>query len=90
MNAPNFTMSLPLQNEGSRAVRVILEPLCESFLIQPGESIVVHAVISSLGSEGGNFVVAPNDDGLTIYPPGELAHFIDSFVTIGGVRLEPN
>lgn len=36
---PHLTARLPLQNESSTPVKVLLEPLSEYFFVLPGESI---------------------------------------------------
>jgi hypothetical protein len=56
----NATLILPLQNEGAKVMRLILEPLCETFLVQPGQKIEIHAIFGE-DTSNGFFTVAPND-----------------------------
>ena len=84
----NATLSLPLKNEGSKVMRLILEPLCETFLVQPGQKVEIHAVFGE-DMNNGFFTVAPNDGFLVIYAPGEIAGFVDHYVTFEGVRVKP-
>jgi hypothetical protein len=81
-------VTLPLQNESSVPLKLCLEPLCEYFLVQPGQKIKIHAIINR-DAEHRSFTVAPNDLLLTIYAPGEISAFVDCFVTFDGERLEP-
>lgn len=82
----NATLTLPLQNEGSKVMRLVLEPLCETFLIQPGQQVEIHAVFGE-DTNNGFFTVAPNDDCLVVYAPGEITGFVDHYVTLDGVRI---
>jgi hypothetical protein len=86
---PNTTARLPLQNESSAPVKVLLEPLSEYFIVQPGQSIEIHAVFDDMTSNT-SFTVAPNDSFLTVYAPGEISGFVDCYVTRDGVRLTPD
>ena len=86
---PKMTAKLPLQNESSKAVKVLLEPLSEYFIVQPGDSIEIHAVFDDKTNNTA-FTVAPNDSFLTIYAPGEIAGFVDCYATFDGVRLTPD
>jgi hypothetical protein len=86
----SFTLeaTMALQNEGSSPLRLCLEPLCEHFILEPGQKVKVHAVFNA-STENRNFTIAPNDLLLTIYAPGEISGFIDCFVVFEGKRLEP-
>jgi len=84
----NTSLILPLQNEGSKVMRLILEPLCETFLVQPGQKIEIHAVFRE-DTTNGFFTVAPNDGFLVVYAPGEIAGLVDHYVTLEGVRVKP-
>jgi hypothetical protein len=85
----NLHVTLPLQNESASAIKVLLEPLSEYFIVQPGESIEVHGIFDSQTSNM-NFTIAPNDGFLTLYAPGEIAGFIDCYATRNGIRLVPD
>lgn len=87
-NMANTTLTLPLQNEGSKVLRLVLEPLCETFLVQPGQKVEIHGVFGE-GTNNGFFTIAPNDGFLVIYAPGEIAGFVDHYVTLEGARLKP-
>ena len=89
MSTENISAVLPLQNESERPVKILLEPISEYFFIQPGEKIQVHAVFNS-NTKNLTFTVAPNDDCLIIYAPGEIVGFVDSYVTRNGMRLAPD
>ena len=86
---PNTTAKLPLQNESSAPIKVLLEPLSEYFIVQPGQSIEIHAVFDDVTTNT-SFTIAPNDSFLTVYAPGEISGFVDCYVTRDGVRLTPN
>lgn len=86
---PNLSLKLPLQNERHEPIKVLLEPLSEYFMIQPGQRVEVHAVFDG-NTSNLCFTVAPNDSFLTIYAPGEIAGFVDCYVTHNGVRLAPD
>jgi|GEM_PF-1998398 len=83
---PELFVKLPFQNECSKPVKVLLEPLSEYFIIQPGESVEVHAICDD-NTNNVTFTVATNDSFLTIYAPGEIAGFVDCYMTRDGVRL---
>jgi hypothetical protein len=80
---------LPIQNEGSKAMKILLEPLSEHFIIQPGQKVEINATFDS-NTDNMFFTVAPNDTFLTIYAPGEIRGFIDCFMTCNGIRLSPD
>lgn len=84
----NLTLKLPFQNESSVPVKVLLEPLSEYFIVQPGEGLEVHAIFDEKTSNM-SFTVAPNDSFITIYAPGEISGFVDCYATCDGVRLIP-
>jgi hypothetical protein len=86
---PNQTARLPLQNESSAPVKVLLEPLSEYFLVQPGQSIEIHAIFDD-NTSNTTFTIAPNDSFLTIYAPGEISGFVDCYAIRDGVRLTPD
>jgi hypothetical protein len=86
---PNLLLKMPLQNEASGPVKVLLEPLSEYFIVQPGDSIEIHAIFDDQTTNT-TFTVAPNDSFLTVYAPGEIAGFVDCYVTRNGVRLAPD
>lgn len=86
---PNLNVKLPLQNESTKQIKVLLEPLSEYFFIQPGEKVEIHAICDD-NTENVSFTLAPNDAFLTIYAPGEIAGFVDCYMTRNGVRLEPD
>jgi hypothetical protein len=86
---PTLFVKLPLQNEGSMPVKVLLEPMSEFFFIQPGIKVEIHAICDA-NTNNVNFVVAPNDSFLTVYAPGEIAGFIDCYVMRDGIRLTPD
>ncbi|MGC3984118.1 MAG: hypothetical protein QM777_04970 [Pseudorhodoferax sp.] len=69
-------------------MRLVLEPLCETFLVQPGEGVEIHAVCDD-ATNNTHFTIAPNDGFLVVYAPGEIAGFVDHYVTREGVRLVP-
>ena len=85
---PNASFVLPLQHEGSAPMRLVLEPLCKHFTIQPGQKIEIHAICNDQTTNRA-FTVAPNDKCLVIYAPGEIAGFVDQYVTCEGARLTP-
>ena len=82
------SLVLPLQNESSQPMRFVLEPLCESFIVLPGQQVEVHAVFDE-DTDNRSFTVAPNDGFLVVYAPGEIRGFVDHYVTLDGVRMEP-
>ena len=82
-------IKLPLQNESSIPVKLLLEPMSEFFFIQPGVNVEIHAVCDA-NTNNINFTVAPNDSFVTVYAPGEIAGFIDCYVTRDGIRLVPD
>ena len=84
----NATLVLPFRNEGSKVLRLVLEPICESFLIQPGQKVEVHAVFGE-ATNNGFFTIAPNDGFLVVYAPGEIAGLVDHYITLDGVRVTP-
>ena len=86
---PNITMILPLQNESSNSLKVYLEPMPEYFILKPGQKVEIHAIFDKQ-TKNTNFTVAPNDDFLTVYMPGEISGYVDSFVMCNGVRLIPD
>jgi hypothetical protein len=81
-------VTLPLQNESSSPLNLCLEPLCEYFLIQPGQKVRIHAIVNR-DTTNPSFTLAPNDSSLTVYAPGEISGFVDCFVISDGKRLEP-
>jgi len=83
------SLKLPLQNEQLKPIKVLLEPLSEHFIIQPGQRVEIHAIFDSDTSHP-YFTVAPNDSFLTIYAPGEITGFVDCYMTFNGVRLAPD
>lgn len=82
-------MKLPLQNESSKPIKVLLEPLSEYFIVQPDKSIEIFAVFDD-STTNTSFTIAPNDSFLTVYAPGEIAGFVDCYVTCDGRRLMPD
>ena len=86
---PNLHLKLPLQNESSSPVKIVLEPLSEYFIVQPGQRIEVNGICDDQTSNR-SFTIAPDDSGLTIYAPGEIAGFVDCYVTCNGIRLNPD
>ena len=82
-------VTLPLQNESKSAMKLLLEPMSEYFFFQPGDKVVVHGVFDS-DTSNLTFTIAPNDGFLVLYAPGEIAGFIDHYVTRDGVRLLPD
>lgn len=86
---PNLHITLPLQNESTKVLKIYLEPIPEYFFVQPGEKVVVHGICDA---DTGNtvFTVAPNDDGIVVYAPGEISGFVDCYLTRDGVRLKPD
>lgn len=86
---PNQFLKLPLQNERLEPIKILLEPLSECFIIEPGKHVEIHAIFDS-NTSNTCFTIAPNESFLTIYAPGEIAGFVDCYVTFNGVRLEPD
>lgn len=86
---PTLHIKMPLQNEGSSPVKVVLEPLSEYFFVKPGQRIEVHAICAA-DTDNRSFTIAPGDSLLTIYAPGEMAGFVDCYVTEAGERLVPD
>lgn len=86
---PNLFMKLPMQNECSKPMKILLEPLSEYFIIEPGQHVEVHAICDDKTSNA-SFTLEPNDSFLTIYAPGEIAGFIDCYMTRDGIRLQPD
>lgn len=86
---PNFFVNLPFQNERSETIKVLLEPLSEYFFVLPGQRVVIHSICDD-NTTHDNFIVAPSDKFLTIYAPGEIAGFVDCYMTCDGVRLIPD
>lgn len=85
----NTTIKITIQNEKSTPTKIVLEPIPEYYILQPGQRVVVHATFES-NTENQNFTIAPNEDFIVIYAPGEISGFIDCFVTHEGVRMEPD
>lgn len=84
-----ITMMLPLQNESSNSLKVYLEPMPEYFILKPGQKVEIYAIFDEQ-TKNTNFTVAPNDDFLTVYMPGEISGYVDSFVMCNGVHLTPD
>ena len=82
-------LTMPVQNERSSPLKLLLEPLSEYFVIQPGQKVEVHGVCDDKTANR-SFTVAPNDLCLTIYAPGEISGFVDCYVTHQGRRLLPD
>ncbi|WP_156894779.1 hypothetical protein [Janthinobacterium sp. 1_2014MBL_MicDiv] len=80
---------LPLQNECSSAMKILLEPLSEYFILKPGEKVEIHATFDERTIHN-SFTVAPNDSFLTVYAPGDIAGFIDCYMMRDGIRLTPD
>lgn len=78
-----------IQHEGESVAKVILEPLSEYFLVNPGETIEVVAEFES-ETTNCNFTVAPGDDCLVIYAPGEIAGFGDCYAVKNDLKLVPD
>jgi hypothetical protein len=68
---PNLYVKLPLQNESTKPINIVLEPLSESFCIQPGESVEIHGICDDKTSNV-TFTVAPNDSFLRFMLQGRL------------------
>jgi len=85
----NLHLKLPLQNECLEPIKVLLEPLSEYFIVQPGQRVEVQAVCDG-NTSNTSFTVAPNESFLTVYAPGEISGFIDCYMTRDGVRLVPD
>lgn len=83
------SLKLPLQNEQLDAIKVVLEPLSEYFIIQPGQRVEIHAIFDS-NTLSPHFTVASGDSLLTVYAPGEITGFVDCYITLDGVRLVPD
>ncbi|SFO93987.1 hypothetical protein SAMN05216567_103412 [Variovorax sp. OK605] len=86
---PNLHLRLPLQNERAEPFKILLEPLSEYFIVQAGQRVEVHAICDD-ATTNTTFTVAPNESFLTIYAPGEIAGFVDCYMTRDGVRLAPD
>ncbi|WPH17801.1 hypothetical protein [Variovorax paradoxus] len=85
----NITLVLPLQNESSNSLKVYLEPMPEYFILKPGQKVEIYAIFDEQ-TKNTNFTIAPNDDFLTVYMPGEISGYVDSFVMCNGIRLIPD
>jgi len=85
----NITMVLPLQNESSSLLKIYLEPVPEYFILKPGQKVEIFAIFNE-ETNNMNFTIAPNDGFLTIYMPGEISGYVDSFVMCNGTRLGPD
>lgn len=85
---PNAHLVLPLQNERNDSVKILLEPLSEYFILKAGVKVEVHAIFDA-NTDNNAFTVAPNDSFLAVYAPGEIAGFVDCYMTLDGVRLVP-
>jgi len=85
----NLHLKLPLQNEHVEPVKILLEPLSEYFIVQPGQRVEVHAICDA-DTSNATFTIAPNDSFLTVYAPGEVSGFVDCYMTHNGVRLVPD
>ena len=86
---PNLHIILPLQNEGSHEIKIILEPLPEYFFIGPGEKVFIHGICDSK-TLNTTFTIAPDENSLTVYAPGEISGFVDCYIMKDGVRLIPD
>ena len=86
---PNLHLKLPLQNERTDSIKVLLEPLSEYFILQPGQRAEVHGICDA-NTSNAVFTIAPNDGFLTVYAPGEISGFVDCYMTHNGVRLTPD
>ena len=85
----NLHVELPLQNECSSPVKVRLEPIPEWYMLQPGQQVVIHGICNA-NTCNTAFTVAPGDSALTIYAPGEIAGYLDCYMTCNGIRLMPD
>ena len=88
-NMANISIKIPLKNESKIPLKILLEPLSEYFIIQPNEIVEVHAIFDEI-TKNNEFTIALNDSFLTIYAPGEIAGFVDCYMTRDGVRLLPD
>jgi hypothetical protein len=86
---PQYTMKIQLQNEKMSPIRIVLEPLWESFTIQPNQCVEIIALFESNKSNH-TFTIAPNEDFLIVYAPGEVVGFIDCYLMSNGIRLTPD
>lgn len=86
---PNIEASIPLQNESDKPIVIWLEPIAESYTVLPNQKIKIHAVFDE-ETANLNFTIAPNNDGITIYVPGEISGYIDSYVTHNGLKVNPD
>lgn len=86
---PNLHLKLPLQNERADPIKILLEPLSEYFIVQPGQRVEVHGICDG-DTLNSAFTIAPNDSFLTVYAPGEVSGFVDCYMTRDGVRLTPD
>lgn len=80
---------LPFKNEGSKSMKLYLEPYSEFFYIQAGQKVVINAVCAK-NTDNFEFVVAHNDSYFTVYAPGAPTELMDAYVTLNGVKLAPD
>ena len=85
----NVSITMPLWNEGSTPLTVLLEPLAERFTLPPGDLVMVHATSENWAGDA-EFTLGRGDQGLTVYAPGSLIGFVDCYLARGGVRLAPD
>jgi hypothetical protein len=99
----NFTknshvhVTMELKNGRSKPLDLFLEPNCEFFTIQPGQQVEIHATVRK-GSSYKSFIVVSEelsrpskfDTSMTVFAPGDIDGFIDTYVVLDGVRLAPD
>lgn len=79
-----FIVTLPVINGTSKPLQVILEPVAEQFIVQPGQRIEVVAICEEPNQY---FEVEPYDKGFIVWAPRGV--FFEHYAMRDGVRLEP-
>jgi len=85
----NIISKLSIKNEKITPTKIVLEPIPQYYILQSSQRAVVHAIFET-NTENQNLTIAPNEDFLVIYTPGEISGFVDCFVMHEGVILKPD
>lgn len=82
-------ISMKVWNESAAPLRFHFEPYGDMFEIPPGAEVWLHAELTATGDDV-TFTVGYDGALLTVYAPGAPNHLLDAFVTLDGIRLEPD
>ena len=82
-------LTLPFHNESSNIVKLYVEPLSEFFYIYSGQQVIVTAICEA-SAKHTSFTIAPSDDCIIVYAPGDVKSFVDVYVMFENNRLTPD